>query len=209
MTYYIVYKTTNLLNGKYYYGMHSTDDLNDGYLGSGKRLKRSINKHGKENHKVEILEFLLNRELLAKREKEIVNLNEIAKEDCMNIMVGGKGGFISNEQQRHRAECGGRATAKKIANDDEFRETHRKLVSANMKKHHELGKIKYDTFRNKKHSEESKIKQRNAKLNYGIGETNTQFGTCWIMKDNINKKIKKDELNIYIQNGWIKGRKMK
>ena len=60
-TYHFIYKTTNLLNGKYYIGMHSTFNLEDGYMGSGKRLKRSLNKYGKENHKVEILEFVDNR----------------------------------------------------------------------------------------------------------------------------------------------------
>lgn len=29
--------------------MHSTDNLDDGYVGSGKRLWNSIKKHGKEN----------------------------------------------------------------------------------------------------------------------------------------------------------------
>ena len=41
------------------------------------------------------------------------------------------------------------------------------------------------------------------------GEKNSQYGTCWVMKDNENKKIKKEELDTYIQMGWIKGRKIK
>jgi group I intron endonuclease len=90
--YHFIYKTTNLLSGKYYIGMHSTDDLNDGYMGSGKRLRYSINKYGKQNHKVDILEFFDSRDELKKREKEIVNLNELSKEECMNIIVGGEGG---------------------------------------------------------------------------------------------------------------------
>lgn len=40
--YHIIYKTTNLINGKIYVGMHSTDNLNDGYLGSGWILKLDL-----------------------------------------------------------------------------------------------------------------------------------------------------------------------
>ena len=77
--FHFIYKTTNLLSGKYYIGMHSTDNLDDGYLGSGRRLRYSINKYGKENHHREILEYCKTREELKSRETEIVNLNEIAK----------------------------------------------------------------------------------------------------------------------------------
>ena len=80
--YHYIYKTTCLLNNKFYFGMHSTDNLNDGYLGSGKRLWYSLNYHGKENHIKEIIEFCENREILKKREKEIVNeqlLSEIGR----------------------------------------------------------------------------------------------------------------------------------
>jgi hypothetical protein len=67
--YHFIYKTTNLLSGKYYIGMHSTNNLADGYMGSGRRLRYSINKYGEENHKVEILEFVDNRAELIKREE--------------------------------------------------------------------------------------------------------------------------------------------
>ena len=106
--YHFIYKTTNILSGKYYYGMHSTDDLDDGYLGSGRRIRYSINKYGVENHKREIIEFCKNRKELALREKEIINLNEIAKEDCINLMVGGLGrpsGFkVSDETRKKLSE---------------------------------------------------------------------------------------------------------
>ena len=92
--YHFIYKTTNILNGKYYYGLHSTSNLDDGYLGSGRRLKYSLNKYGKENHKREIIEYCDTRKQVLTRENEIVNLNEIAKEDCMNLIVGGGNTYI-------------------------------------------------------------------------------------------------------------------
>lgn len=53
--YNFVYKTTNVLNGKIYIGVHSTDDLNDGYMGSGKAISTAIKKYGEENFTTEIL----------------------------------------------------------------------------------------------------------------------------------------------------------
>lgn len=52
----IIYKTTNLINGKIYVGQHKTS-ANDGYLGSGKLITRSIKKYGKENFIRETLEY--------------------------------------------------------------------------------------------------------------------------------------------------------
>lgn len=52
--YFFIYKTTNLINGKYYIGMHATNNLEDDYLGSGTYLRRSVKKHGKESFKKEI-----------------------------------------------------------------------------------------------------------------------------------------------------------
>ena len=68
--YHYIYKTTCKVNGKFYIGMHSTSNLEDGYIGSGKRLWNSIRKHGKENHECEILEWLPDRSSLKEREKE-------------------------------------------------------------------------------------------------------------------------------------------
>jgi hypothetical protein len=73
--------------------MHSTDDLNDGYIGSGQRLSRSIKKHGRENHTCEIVEFLLDRGALILRETEIVSQQLLSDPLCLNMALGGVGGF--------------------------------------------------------------------------------------------------------------------
>jgi len=54
----IIYKTTNLVNGKIYVGKHYSS-ADDGYLGSGSKLNEDIKKYGKENFKREILEHCI------------------------------------------------------------------------------------------------------------------------------------------------------
>jgi hypothetical protein len=78
-----------LTTGKYYIGLHSIDDLGDGYFGSGQILTRSIKKYGIENHSREILEFLESRESLILREEEIVNASLISDPKCLNLIPGG------------------------------------------------------------------------------------------------------------------------
>jgi hypothetical protein len=82
--------------------MHSTDNLEDGYMGSGKALKFSIKRYGKENHRVEILEIVENRELLAERERAIVTLSKVKNGKCMNLKVGGIGGFTKKAKVKKK-----------------------------------------------------------------------------------------------------------
>jgi group I intron endonuclease len=63
----VVYKTTNLVNGKSYIGKDKHNNPN--YLGSGKRLHSAIKKYGKENFKKEILEYCNTYDEL--RDKEV------------------------------------------------------------------------------------------------------------------------------------------
>jgi hypothetical protein len=179
--YHFIYKTTNLLSGRYYIGMHSTDDLNDGYLGSGTYLKRSINKHGKENHSIEILEFVNSREELAAREKEIVSLQEIAKKECMNLKVGGEGGFTI-EQTRNGGKLSGAKHAERMKNDPEFKKRISEGVGIKSKERFLSDKENFSLVKHradwngKKHSEESIKKMKEAKIGHGVGEKNSQYG---------------------------------
>ncbi len=125
----------------------------------------------------------------------------------MNLMGGGTGGFISEEQQRYRSQCGGKAYAKRLENDLEFREKHNKIVSKNLKKHIESGKHNFKTFEGKQHSDKSKKLISETKKGKNTGKNSSQYDTCWITKDKLDKKIKKSEINKWLKKGWIKGRK--
>lgn len=95
--FHIIYKTTCIVTGRWYLGLHSTDDLNDGYRGSGTRLQYSLKKYGMENHTLEVLEFLPSRKELVKREAELITEDTIKDPMCMNLMKGGGRTAHSNE----------------------------------------------------------------------------------------------------------------
>jgi hypothetical protein len=64
-------------------------------------------------------------------------------------------------------------------------------------------------WKGRKHKQETIEKMKKSHKGKHKGEKNSQYGTCWIYNKNLrqNKKIKKDELENWIFNGWFKGRK--
>ena len=192
--------------------MHSTDNLEDGYFGSGKLLRRSIEKYGKENHEMEILEHYFSRADLAAREKELVNKDFLANELSLNLCLGGDGGGgwdRVNSQPRgfnhqSKASINGWKTKQ---NDLEFMEKFSTLHSIKMKECHENGKITPPPWIGKKHSEETLDKMRKSHKGLQDGEKNSQFGTSWITNGSEVRKVKNDELQPWLNSGWRKGRR--
>jgi hypothetical protein len=87
--FHFIYKTVNTVNKKYYIGVHSTNDLNDGYLGSGTQLRRAVKKYGRENFERVIIACYDNREEALLGEQEIVNEEVINDTMSYNISLGG------------------------------------------------------------------------------------------------------------------------
>lgn len=108
MIFYTVYKTINLLNQKFYIGVHKTSNPNDNYLGSGIYLKEAIKKYGKENFKKEILNIFSSKEEAYQLEKIIVNEKFISNDDTYNIALGGVPSMDWNELQiqKMKSLCG-------------------------------------------------------------------------------------------------------
>lgn len=216
--FHYIYKTICLVNGKYYVGMHSTDNLDDGYLGSGTVLSRSVKKYGKENHIREILEFVETRSKLREREETIVNVDLLGDTNCMNLKLGGHGGWdhivVDTESHKLSASKGGkigsRASWEKVKNDPELLATHVKRSRESMQKLRDDGMVRYDHFAGKQHTAETILKMKESKVGHGVGDSNSQYGTCWMtsMELQKNKKVKKEDVASHIEMGWEVGRRM-
>ena len=273
--YHYFYKITNNLNGHFYYGVHNTDDLNDGYMGSGKRLHYAYNKYGIENFTKEILKFFPSYKDAFEYEAEFIT--EELKNDikCYNIQGGGeswntvglvavrdkdgntfqvsindpkylsgeyvhpaKGYFaakdkqgnvyyITKEDERYKS---GKlfGCTKGIKYSDEYKENMKLALIGKHKNHttryvcneNEVLKINvdeidkylslgYQTGRVYHKIKQPSISEAHKRLKFQLGEKNSQYGTCWITKDKENKKIKKENLEQYINLGWSKGRFIK
>jgi len=213
--FYTIYKITNNINQKYYIGMHKTSNLEDGYMGSGKLIKRAIQKYSIENFTKEILHVFDNEEDMKNKEKELVVINEMS----YNLCDGGHGGFsyINKQPEKKDWVLKGRI-ATNIALKEKYGVSNssqidfvRRKIGEKAKLRHEQGLTKPPpSFLGKKHSEETKQKMRNSKKSKNLtGSKNSQYGTCWITNGNEDKKIHKDELDKFIILGYIKGRLMK
>ena len=84
MKFYYIYRITNNLNNKVYIGKRTSKvppDKDTNYLGSGKLIKRAIEKYGKENFTKEIVE-ICTKESLSNREKYYIE-----REHCRDLYI--------------------------------------------------------------------------------------------------------------------------
>jgi hypothetical protein len=204
--YYILYKTTNLKNNKFYIGVHETNNLNDGYLGSGKKFKNSLYYHGKENFKLEILEYFDNSKKMYQRELEVVNEELLKNPKCLNLKLGGEGGWPTNsgDNWKHANEYWKHPDNKKRLS--KIIGERSKRIWNNLSEKQRKNRLLKLNFTNKNHSEETKKKigLKNSINQKGI--KNSQYGTCWITNEKINKKIYRGD---EIPKGFRLGRKVK
>ena len=250
---YLVYQITNLVNDKIYIGIHSTDDVDDGYMGSGRLMKLAIKTYGIRNFKKEILFDFDNPEEMILKESELVDRKFIARKDVYNIILGGVGWnvhdcalvkdgdgncfLVHKTDERYLSgeliflHCG-KVTMRDADGNRHWVDVNDARIKSGLLVSCIKGTIlvvnsEGVTFRvsvddkriktgelipfwlGKKHNENTKQKIGAANSIHQLGEKNSQYGTCWVMRDGISKKIKKEQIDLYIADGWESGRKMK
>ena len=203
------------MNGKYYIGKHQTKDLNDGYMGSGKYLKRAKDKYGEENFTKEILYIFETEDEMNAKEKELV----VVSEQTYNLNEGGYGGFRyinSKGFNRENLKLGTKRFQEKLK-DPEFherwrnslvgafsKENYKSNLSERSKRLHKEGRCTYHQL----NTPEAILKKKQiyAEIGHQQGSKNSQYGTFWITNgvDSIRVRSEND-----IPEGWYKGRKIK
>lgn len=131
----ILYKTTNRHNGHFYIGVHATDNLDDGYMGSGRLLVSARKKYGRQGFTREVIRDFDTVEEAYRWESMIVGDDLINDPNCYNLSVGGAGCPVGRTK-------GSKRTPEQIA---QIRANHRGMT----------GKV---------HTEETKRKIRSSSL---------------------------------------------
>lgn len=216
MTYYYIYQITNLVNAKIYVGVHKTESLDDGYMGSGKVILSAISKHGLDNFKKDILEFFDTSEAMYAREKEIVTEDFLLKENTYNLRRGGSGGFdyINRESlgicNLTRPDIKEKSRQSLIKRLRVYGRTLKEITGTlkmikTVKSQYKNGRTSVFSTLNLDPEFQEKRKAAFSNIGHQQGSKNSNYGTMWITDGTVSKKIKKDDI---IPAGWDKGRKI-
>lgn len=214
--YYYLYQITNNLNGNIYVGVHATDNLDDGYMGSGKRLNTAKKKYGKENFTKEILQFFDNSDEMFLREAEIVNIEFVSRRDTYNIKEGGLGNsshdsltLWKNEEYRNKVIS---KSLSKFWNDPEHKAKLQKIYQSDSYKEKLRAATKIssnypDKILKTSISSKERWSDPDYKENMSIKTQTFMKGTKVVHHNELkqNKKVKMDDLDQYLNDGWVLG----
>ena len=194
-------------DGRYYIGMHSTDDIDDGYFGSGKKITRSVKKHGLEKHTKEILEFLPTREALRLREEQLVTEEVVNDPMCMNIATGGHPSGFFSDAHRDKWLAAGKNNLKRAHTKDVQKRAIETRIARGTGFRPKPGSWNLAT---KAASTENAIEKRKktfSERRHMQGEKNSQFGTRWLTKNGSTIKVLKADVDKFLLIGYRLGRK--
>lgn len=210
--YHYVYLIENLINGKIYIGKHSTENFDDGYMGSGKLITKAISKYGIENFRKQILQEFETAQDALEYEKTIVDEQFVNDNNTYNLHVGGgdwscANRLLTHEQRKESMKVAREALWKNAV----YRAEHSERMRKRAKKMWHEGKFRVPSFAGHTHTEEFKKKIGEINSARQSGVNNSCFGMTWITNVELkcSKRVKNDEVQSWLDQGWTKGRKIK
>jgi hypothetical protein len=223
---YNVYKTTNTVNGKYYIGVHRTNNINDGYLGCGHyrgrklreqldtRLYRAFRKYGDDAFITEVLYKFDNEGDAFKKEKELIDITD---KSCYNDKPGGVGGFhpdtnkgrILSESERKKLSESAKIRSKlhtlqtevlKEYNKKRKGKTYREIYGEERAKEVNLKRIKSLTGRKLTDEHKRKMSENRKGKDCGMCKGKKQV---WNTLTNKTIRLSESELHTEIERGVV------
>jgi group I intron endonuclease len=228
---YIVYKTTNTVNGKYYIGKHNLHS--EYYLGSGSVLQRAIKKYGRNAFVREVLFECETEEEAYLKESELLTEEVLNDPQCYNLRTGGQGAYTWSDELRekmsrihkgrpkseeHKKRIGDSNRGKIVSEEartnmsraqkgqkksPEFCRRRSELVSGEKNPMYGKGHLVAGE-KNPMYGKKHSDETRRKISEKGSGKNHSQYGMIWITNGTEARKIKKTD---DIPAGWKRGRK--
>lgn len=222
-----IYITINLINNKQYIGQHKSNIFTEDYKGSGKLLKQSILKYGIENFKTELIDIADSKEELNNNKEKywIKYYNATNNRMFYNIAEGGDGGHtIAGYSEEELNKFKKKMSKITSGNNNPMYGKRGKDSPLFGRTYSEEFRIKIsESNKNREISEATRRKMSNSRLgkdpwNKGkhmseefkekLSEVRSvaSTGRKWINNGITNKFVNNEELQYYLDNGWIIGR---
>lgn len=218
-----VYLTTDLTNGKIYVGQHKSEVFDENYFGSGKVVKRKIQKYGKENFTCKILEECDSEESLNEREIFwIKELDALDKEVGYNIATGGAfgdSGYHLGMLGKHQSDKQKQAVRDYLKTYSWSDESRKRLSKSKMGNRNGSGNIGYIHIFKDQQEKKVKPEQLEQYLSNGwqkghkpysektiLDKKSRYANSVYVNKDGVVKNVSKEVLEQYLQQGWVVGK---
>lgn len=146
--FYFIYLTKNIVNQKCYVGWHATNNLHDGYIGSGKALISAIKKYGENNFITGIIDFY-DKSIICEKEIFWIKEKNSLTPNGYNLTVGGEGGdtWTLNPNKEEICKKISIKTKGKVVSEETREKMRNRIVSSETR--HKLSKPKSKEHRNK------------------------------------------------------------
>ena len=196
--FHYTYITTNLINKKQYVGDHSTNNINDNYLGSGNIFTKAIKKYGKENFERKILEQFNTKEEAFNAQEKYIQKHHTLIPNGYNISPKGghnvKGCISESTKEKISVANKGRITWMKDKKHSKYSKELNRQKHINIKLSKETkNKISY-SLKDRVFTEEHKINLSKASKGKILSEdTKNKLSIIRKGKPPANKGIKMTE----------------
>ena len=213
--FYYLYEIQDLVNGKIYVGVHQTDRMDDGYMGSGTALKRAVKERGVEHFRKKVLAYFTSAEDMYKAEAQIVNDDFLLREDVYNLVVGGHGSGFSPSANERRSRL--------LAENADWRASYVAKLSQAYRfdpcrsakalatcRHNKLGAAFNDAIRSemnlRSRSAASRAKRCEtfSRTGHQQGSKNSCYGKRWVTNGVVSRLVRAEE---ELEAGWSYGRR--